>query len=483
MINESTIQVAYPLAQKLTDLGLRLGPQAGTPLESLMRASNYPLAKGDNSIDISEGIKLGSTFKDQFGICQHDVVLDEVVEVVSKSVRWNLDLARDVINPIVKQAFAEVSEYVNNPKQTNAALIEILPVNYKPIWNSPVLSEMVARYQDVEFKDINLNVTLLHHAMSRVYLLELAKTGASRFDGEIAELFNSLSEEDIASTFQKVFGGGNGVKQLGEVLQPSDITQLHNRQAEPILIHLWARKLLQSPPDKTAMPLEEYRNYMADIISQSGRAIAAIAKRRENAINAKQLVGSWPVGVKRVGLVPITIYVNGDVYTQWLEDGGEPDVIFGSFITTQERGYSALLQDKEQYARDWARQYRILSTTQRLEAVNYAIDGIRKAVAHQINTIDNSAIIVPREHLHRQLEAVLGRLGHKFQDKLYESVRRVVCETLFPHTMGLQILKTIDRVADTYPNIEVREAALLATIEVVSVWVAKLCHVDYLTPK
>jgi hypothetical protein len=482
MIQSSTIQTAHALAVSLANRGLRLGPQANTPLDTLMKAANYPIAKGNvNKVSVDEEIMLGGTFKDHFGICKHDVVMDEVVGVISKTVRWNLDLSRDVINPIVKQAYAEATEYVNSPKEINAALIEILPVNYHSIWNSPVLSEMVARYQEVEFKEIELTIALTRIPMSRPALLEIAKTGASRFDSEIIELFNSLSDKQIVSTFTRVFGAG-GEKRLSAVLKPGDITTLHAYQADPILVHLWARNLLQSPPEGVESSIDLYRSYMADIVSQSGRAVAAVAKRRENAINAKQLVGSWPLGVERVGLMPITIYVNGDVYTSWLEDGGEPDVIFGSFITTKERGYSALLQDKEQYARDWARHYRILSTTQRLEAVNVAIDGIRKAVAHQINTIDSSVVIVSREQLHRKLEEVLGNLGNRFHDKLYESVRRVVCDTLFPHTMGLQILKTIDKVADTYPNIEVREAALLATIELVAVWVAKLCHVDYLTP-
>ena len=488
MIHPSTLSAAYPLAQTLAERGLRLTPLAQTPLESLVKVGQYPnpTRGGDNASTPSELILRGSLLKDQFGICQHDVVMDEVVEVVAASVRRNLDLAKDTINPIVKQVLADVEAHTAAANSTTPTAIEIFPVNYHPIWNSPVLTEMVARYQEIEHHPVALT-EIVPYPTDRNSLLELAKTGASRFDQEITELFGTIDDDMLSGIYNAVWGseGSRRASNLGDLLGAGDITvlqMLHYGQATSILVHLWSRKLLQEPPEGVNKSIDEYRSYMADIVSQSGRNITAILKRRENAIQAKQLVGSWPSGLSQLGLKPITILVNGDVYSRWLEEGGEPDVILGSFITTQERGYTALLEGKETYARDWARQYRILSTTQRLEAVNTFTDGLRQSMARQINGIDPSVVVVSREQLHKQLELVLGRLGAKAQTRLYENVRRVVCETLFPHTLGLQILKAIDAVSEQYPDIDVREAAFLATIEVVALWVAKLCKVDYFTP-
>jgi hypothetical protein len=487
MIHENTVSIAYPLAQTLRERGLQVTPLPQTPLASLVAAGVYPEPTKGYEGDLTIGglIVRGSLLKDQFGVCQHDLVMDEVSDVIAESVKNNLSLAKDVVNPIVKKVLADVEEREKALAITTPTQIEILPVNYQPIWNSPVLTEMVARYQEIEPKAVQLTLSVPYDT-SRAALLELAKTGASRFDQEISELFDSVSDEELKQVYTLVFSSGPGEKQarlLSDVVNVSDITNLHNRQAVPILIHLWARKLLQEPPEGVADGIGAYRSYLADIVSQSGRAITAALRRRENAAQSKQLVGAWPAGLDQLGLKPITIYVNGDVYTNWLEAGGEPDAILGSFITNQERGYTALLEGKDGYARDWARQYRILSTTQRQDRINTTINSLRQAMAGVINTLESDALIVPRETLHRQLEVVLGKLSGHFYNDLYVCVRKVVCETLFPHTLSLKILSAIDRVAEEYPNIEVREAALLATIEVVSLWIAKLCRVEYLNIK
>ncbi len=92
--------------------------------------------------------------------------------------------------------------------------------------------------------------------------------------------------------------------------------------------------------------------------------------------------------------------------------------------------------------------------------------------------MDDEDLAVERGILHRRLADQAKDLRGRFYEDLYGTIRKLVCNAIFPHTNALQILEAIDAVCHENPKIEVREAALLATIEIVATWVAKLCRVE-----
>lgn len=490
MIHESTIEAVYPLAEKLAKRGVKVTPLATTPLDQLCQAGHFsvPTRGIDNLPDIDQRILQGSLSKDVMGVCRHDVVMDDLVDVISDTVRGNLDLARNTINPIAKEVAQEVEEYIQNAESVNRTHVSIVPVQYASIWNSPVLSEMVARYSETAFREVNVRVGIplendFYHSDSfdKDAFFEMLKTGASRFDQELKAFIDDTDYVVLLEAFRGVFSDNPAMRArvLGDSVRSTDILSNRSMVDRALLVHLMARRFLQEPVEGVKLPLEEYRAYMADIVSQTGRVIFAIMEKREANINRRQLVATWPYGKDRLGQEHTYIYVNGDVYGAWLEAGGEPDAIIGSFVSDQERGYTQLINESARYCKEWERQARVLGTTQRLNRFNHGVEGMRLAIARQINDLDESVVPVSREILHKRLEENLGKLYGNFYENIYVYARKLVCDTIFPHTLGLKILCAIDNVAHDYPDIDVREAALLATIEIVSLWVAKLCKVDH----
>lgn len=482
MIHQNTLEAVYPLADKMARRGMLLKAISTTPVDQLVNVGYMPTAKGLVSADgtreygIDYRILQGSVAKDAFGVCKHDIVMDEVVEVIAKTVSNNIDLARNVVNPIVKEVAADTQEYMHAAESIKKTEISVVPQFYREIWNSPILSEMVDRYSETAPEDFVPSITIPFET-DLESLIGIAKTGGTRFDAEVEEFMKTLGEARVVEIFNSIFGvnPGSRAAMFSEVVGPK-----RDRDVA-LLIHLFARNLLANVPDGVKVPLNVYRNYMATVQAISGRTVAFIMRQRESVRVRKQLVTYWPAGADRVGSSPIDIYVNGDVYVQWLKEGGTPEVVLGAFVSDQERSYTTLLENSEKYTKEWERVERVLTTNARLDRFNTAIDGMRKAVAKQINEMEDSALIVPREVLHKRLETSLSGMYGKFYEKLHEHARKVVCDTMFPHTNALQLLCAIDTVYSDYPNIEVREAALLATIEVVSSWVAKLCKVEYVS--
>lgn len=473
MIQKNTIDAVYPLADLLADRGYLVRPLATTPVAQLVQAGHFDLPPGANSeegYDPEETLIQGSTHRGPDGVVRHDIVMDELVEVIAESVKGNLHVARNVVNPIIKETVADLQEHMQIAENQLQASIGVVVDFWSDVWNSPTLDAMVDRYNETPYREVQL----LHEIpLNGEFSIEDELfTGSASFDELVQDAVENFGVEQVMRVRAHVFGGV-GVRQgvLGNVLRDA-------HPIEVLVIHLMARRLIGNPPEGTTISLSQYDAYMATLIAQTGRQLNQIRQKRLRAQNQDLLVTEWPMGRETVGRRKIEIHVNGDLYSRFLEAGGSPEVVIGSFITDQIRQSKVMLEQKDRLERAWEKQHRILVTGQRLNRFNHGVEGLRQAVARQINEMDDDILPVERAILHRKLEENLSSLYGHWYERPYEYARKVICDTIFPHTMALQILCAIDHVCDDHEGIEVREAALLATIEIVSSWVAKLCVVE-----
>lgn len=474
MIQQSTINAVYPLADMLKERGIKVSALPTTPVAQLLQACHYELptgVHGEEDFDPETVIQKGSMTQGPDGVVRHDVVMEELVEVIAETVKGNLHVARNVVNPIIKEVVADLQEHMQIAENQLQSNVTIVPDFYEGVWNSPALDAMVDRYAETSFHDIRLTHQFPLD-QDTFTVADHVHTGSASFDEDIDALLTSKEPGYLWGLFSRIFGApGTRQGQLNNVIATQD-------RDDVLLIHLMARRLMDNPPEGTSLTLSAYNAYVADIVSQTGRALSQRRTQRQRALNQNLLVVNWPQGREHVGKRNIEIKVNGDLYNRFLEEGGSPEVIIGAFISDQPRQTSVLLEKKEQYEKAWEKHHRILITSQRLNRFNHGVEGLRQAIAFQINEMDEEDLIVPRELLHKKLEENLSSLYGHWYEKPYEYARKVICQTLFPHTMSLQILCAIDHVCEDHPGIEVREAALLATIEVVASWVAKLCTTE-----
>lgn len=473
MIHHKTVEVVYPLADMLQEKQLRAKAIAGTPLAELVASSHYSLPTqgfDESLLDPVELVLKGSSTKGLDGVVNHDMVLEEVVGAVSETVKNNLNVARNVVNPIIKETVEDLQEYIRNAESVLKGDISVRPDFWNDVWNSPTLDGMVERYSETPFQEVRLSHVIGEGDDFTVE--DFIHTGSTSFDESVDQLVLEIGLEKTAHLFQRAFGR-DGTRD--PMLTPL-LNQLSRNEA--LLLHLMARRLVDNPPADVNLSLSGYNAYIAQIIAQSGNYLNVLRKKRIRAQNQKILVSGWPLGREVVGRQPIEIVVNGDLYPQFLKEGGSPEAIIGCFITTQDRYYDRILEEKDALEKAWDKQHRILITRQRLDRFNHAVAGLRLAVAKQINDLDDDIVPVTKDILHRKLEKNLSSLYGRWYEKPYEYARKVICDTIFPHTMSLQILCAIDHVSEDHPDLDVREAALLAVIEIVSGWVAKLCTVE-----
>src|ERR1700690_1140819 len=137
MLNYNSLTAAIGLADKLEKKGFQLKAIEGTPLATLMRAGHLPNPDiGSMNMSPEERILFGTTCKNAQGVCEPDLAMDEILTVLKRTVAWNLDLAKNQVNPCIHAGVAFVEQYVSDAMMLKNTSISIAQVIYHGIWGS-----------------------------------------------------------------------------------------------------------------------------------------------------------------------------------------------------------------------------------------------------------------------------------------------------------------------------------------------------------
>lgn len=480
MLRNTSIDAVIPLTTKLTNANALVEAMPQTPLHEAVAACYHPTLDANSQFtrvdDLSifmvrERLLDGSNSKDLSGTVPHNVVMGKMVEVVAKTVQGNLQFARNVVNPLVKEVVNDVDKAVTDANVSSVKLLSVVPAFYHDIWNSPVLESMVSPYGDAAvkaFKSLNI-----HPAMTPEESVELLSAGNARFDKEVADWAGKLGADKVADIYATYFSTtGRGDSQMIELIgNPA------NRETV-LAIHLFARKLKTKVLDGIDMDIGDYREEMTTIVEQTGRALVRAMERRAREARQKSLVVAMPeVRPEYVTAENGQIIVNGDTYNEWLAAGGTPEILFGAYLSEGGYGYQELLDKGKEYADIWIRQSKLLQARFEADVAGVKIRALRDAVARQINAIKDEDLVVARAVLHTRLTEHLDSINNGRLNDLPGLSRWLLCNVMFAHTDAEKILVAIDDVSRANPEMDMREAALHATIQFVTAWVAKLFKV------
>ena len=476
MIRENTLTSVVALADKLASANVLLAPVESSPLSALICAGSFPMPDaGGMSQPFEQRLLMGTVHKNPQGICEHDLVMDEIVEVVEKTINFNLDVAQNQVNPMIKRVLDFTQEFVNNKQALDPSDITISPIQYHAAWSSHYLVGMVERFTETPVNDVRLSMKVPMPVVQNEF--ELISTGLSRFDEELMDLVSTLEPGTISDLYRRLFVVENE-EYVPQILQYVNYLRVNPNQ--PLLVFLIAQKLVDNIPEGVNVSPQMYSEYISSIMAQAGRALCRQIERRESIAKNRILINGWPnLDADDLGLKSVVIEVNGDVYNKWLQDGGTPEVIFGSFVSDRATNYDLLLERKEGYSAAWMRQQRMLETSRRLQLDNHMLLGLNKAMEQEILELPEDQLLTDRKKYLSLLNDHVRQMPNGWQkDNLYCSVRKIVCSVIYPHTMAFDILVAIDAACEAHSDLPTREAAFFGAMEVVGDWLAQLIKVD-----
>lgn len=475
MINNNSVDAVYTLVDRLEGRGQVARPMPGTPLDALVRAGIDPVVSyvDVNSPDSPYSIIEESKCVDAAGIAQHQVTLDTLADTIAATVEANMNTARNVVNPLVQQMVDTFERRVGTARANAENVVAIVPDFYQKIWANPVITGMVEIYAEAPMRQKKLSVSFPN--LDAGQLVELMKTGSSRFDDELTEFVEQIGAEAVIDVYASLF---SLTKQYPN-LEASDLLSPYHQNRDFLLVaHLLARKLLQSPPEGLEISLVEYREYVAFLVEQSGRAVCRVLEKRDSDVKNRTLVTSYPVERLAQAVDQVEIRVNGEVYNTWLKEGGTPETLFGAYVSDQARSYTRLLAEREQYESVWKREVQIIQTRVRFEMINIKMDALRAAIQDVINESDEAQVPGSRTEMHAHAKAELAKVTAPMLDNIYVLARRLVCRSMFDRTDAEKILVAIDEAAKANPDMDIQEAVLIGAAEYVSLWIASQIQID-----
>jgi len=479
MLKNANVQAIRLLASKLNDAGIWLSPLGGTPLAKAVSACYTPAVELPSFMEsdvwnIMSNITAGTAKPDANNIMAHSDFMEECKKVLGDALRRIITVSRNAVKPIIVEVHDKVTQERTNATSTTGVALSVMPDSYEAIWSSPTLQQLVEPYKNVSA----LNDPYIYNVFPLVtneQLLEMLKTGSSRFDKEVESWSGEAGMDFIADTYRLFFAV------RGDGFQPGQpglninwlMGNTPTERKRALLIHLMARRLQKDIPDGINMPKEDYNVMMSKLIEQSGRAINRVFELRDRDIKAKKLVLRYPEPDMEGALQypdQAVILVNGDVWEAWLKDGGVPEILFGAYIRDQERDYAALLTNADRYLRAWEIRAALLREAQTSGLFNTTVQAIRKAMTEEINSAEEGTTVGTKAEQHNRLKERLYSVIPGQVTELFQYIQFLVCDVMFRDTDAYRFLRTMDASEASNPNLPAREVALLTSLEIMAEW-------------
>lgn len=489
MLREQSVGSVLTLAGKVSDTNTVVEALPGTPLSVLTGLCYNPVVDAANVSEqdrypVDPGAIMfrmidASRTPDLSNSIPHDVAMENIVSIAAKAVMGTHQLAKNVVNPMIKQVVDRVEADVKAADIAAVNLLNVVPDAFRPIWDSPVLEGIINRYNDTGIEE--QQVARILQPMEKQAIMELLITGVGRFDKEVEAWVADFPEGFIVDVYNNFFCRTT-VSEFGN----QNFSNFFGAQCDRetmLAIHLMARRLEKDIPEGVEMDLSDYRSYLIAVLSQSGRALCRVVEQRSKDAKMKLLVKKWPsISPDQLGRSEEMILVNPDIYNDWLQAGGSPEVLFGAFLLDRNGDYQSLLNDADKYKDVWTRQANLMRARASTQRFNTVVMAIRMAITGLINKAGEDELPVKdRSTLHTILAGMVDTLTMRDLEDLWGTCQRLVCRTLFAHTDAERFLIAMDNVGRANPNMDPRDAGLLATVDTVVAWVAAQMKVSVVT--
>lgn len=502
MIRSTSLSAIIAMAQNLIETKYIIIPKPQTPLSEAVAKCYSPSMHtncGQSPLTSADAI---NTLQDLCWMMRnpdnnivtandscHGDVCDQFAKLLADSVRDTISTSRTIVTPLVNQIVDYIQQCRKNNETNIANTLTIVVDRFESIWDSETLHDLVGRFNDAPaYGDVELfNV---HPALTVEQIVAMLKTGVARADKDIEEWLDFVGTDYVVRTYQSYFVPSMD-RETTKRLDPSDygynIHWLDGRgiaaRNEYLAVHLFARTLLQNPPEGLDMSLEQYREMMAGVLEQTGRMICRLFEHRRFDREQKRLVLNWPAeNAEFMAQYPDLghLFVNGDIYDEWLAEGGTPEALLGSAVTDRSMNYSWLIENKDQYERDYASRTAVVRSGQSSREYGVVLSALRDSITKAINELPEDRLVDgTRSNLHIKLDGYLQEtyMQDVSEKNIYRTVRKIVCGVMFQNRDIRTVLDNIDTLREEHGDMEIREIALLSTIDLLTRWFSTLVDI------
>lgn len=470
MLTQEAIESSIPLAQDMLSRGFSIMAVENTPLAALVKESiplhNPNLVEGGYALrDAAFNVEwTANASQPGTDLKPHDLVLDEIVPVVAETVRRNVSNARTVVVPLVEDLVRRAKDAISHLTPSELLGVEVTVFNPPaPLMNSS-FETSISKFAETNY-DAGYSLPFAVPEMDDADIRKLVSTGSSELDKDIDAWLATLPSAYLHSVWAEFFMLQKTSNLHAYISQARSGFGRSNIDIDKLLaIHLIARNLFDNPPEGCTVSLQGFNDAISYIRNISGARLYFENQDYYDEIGKRRILVRSIAGNK--------IIVNGEVYRNWIEEGGENEVLFGnSLVSTPARDVETISNRKDLLLKEWNRHCAIVSAAEATRKFVRMKEILSNAFHTQL--MDETDPELNREALLRTFNQQLDCIRESDLDCLYSLSLRLICRTRFPQTDAEQILASINRIAKENPKLEIREAAAVAVIEYIAGWIAQ----------
>ena len=420
-------------------------------MESLaVKVNDYFADTDPNPFSVStENIGLGNTF-----FTGADAISDDILPLAVGIINVIKQSIIPATNEIFHAAYNATSENVDG----GGVRLDIVTDGLEhPLFNNVALTSIIEGYAETGDLSATRATGLSFPELPTETLQTTVMAVNNSLNGDLQDLLGTDSETLLQNTYKAVFNVAGST--------PVDWDKLYGQELKSkVIALLLAIGLSEEIPEGVVGvdDVGQYRALMRKVISCFALHVNNALKYTANLDRTGNLVRHYPVAGSEF-TEGASIIVAGRQFNDWLELGGTVDAIYGAYVSDQRVNGAALLEQREQYERNWVRYIATKQSSMRDNFESLFVQNLRTAITEYAKEHGMSVKAAGIETMYERSSSIDS-------DNAYPFARRAVVHTLFEAGDNLTILENIDKIAEASPDIALEDAVDIATVEWLVDW-------------
>lgn len=402
MLTELTLESASVLAEELERRKAYLVPNTDTPIEDLVVAAEPVEDKVPEEPEaIVKSLEEMTSSPVEVTPETHDNILEGITTTVSGLLNRRLNLAKNVVNPLIARYTDLISKYIEGYVPESA---EVTEVDFGEFYNHPLARNIFEGYgiKDIEpvqgFKGIVLDETNNYHKGA-------LKTGSGFIDKKLEEIINERGEDWYLDVVRKHFTNGEDL-----IIVKPEVTEDYREEADKnLVLHMVTRHLYNRNETLNSEPVKEQELKLLRILGRTSQNINNLFKLQDDLVNKEIVV---PV---KTSTESITVY--GPNYRKFLEKGGNNSILAG-YVRTKgpNLGIESLIEQKASLESVYDKEVSSEIRRLRLESIRLMRLGATQELGKIVKEIPAEvlATIPELQDANASAEAILMQRGREY---------------------------------------------------------------------
>jgi hypothetical protein len=476
MLRTNALMAAYNTTKNLEEQGIHVVPMPNSELSELVRFSHSPIHLSSTNDTITSNPEAvlsyyGSVLTSDTGtdLSEHTKEIETLSEQLANIVRTHVSYAKNIVKPKVMAFGEKLSVFLQDNKSSDpAADFEVVA------YDLPELLLTTSFLNSLEFYNgksaIIPSARLSLKSKTEEEVRAMLSTGSSKTD----ELVKAWMLSKPVNYFSSIWNSLFTTEPVTGIISCKAINECQAVDAieYALAIYLISIKLSNEVETTEGMNLQSYKN----IVRQYQEFSATVILRSINIIAVSIRTGNLIINQDKY---KHCIMVHGPVYADWLKSGGKVEALYGMLTSNEVITNVTRFNEK---AKDFENNWKAYTSYHHTKSSNTLFEKFKEEVYAMFTVsygdlddsekelyLKNPAI---RETAAKLFKEEVARFKYTDMDTPYEIALLAIAKYRFGYTSAYQILSDINEASKHQPEIDVREAALLAVVNYVSDYVS-----------